>query len=59
MLILCDDTIVIPLKLIYEQILITGIFPDIWKSANLNPIHKKGDKQLINNYRPISLLPMW
>ena len=45
MLILCDDTIVIPLKLIYEQILITGIFPDIWKSANLNPIHKK----VINN----------
>ena len=58
MLILCDDTIVIPLKLIYEQILTSGIFPDIWKSANLNPIHKKGDKQLINNYRPISLLPI-
>ena len=31
MLILCDYTIVIPLKLIYEQILTTGIFPDIWK----------------------------
>ena len=58
MLILCDDTIVIPLKLIYGQILITSIFPDIWKSANVNPIHKKGDKQLINNYRPISLLPI-
>ena len=59
MLILCDETIAIPLKLIYEQILATGIFPHIWKSANLTPIHKKGDKQLVNNYRLISLLPMW
>ena len=29
--IMCDDTIVIPLKLIYEQILTIGIFPDMWK----------------------------
>ena len=43
MLILCDETIAIPLKLIYEQVLATGIFPNIWKSANLTPIHKKGD----------------
>ena len=40
MLILCDETIAIPLKLIYEQVLATGIFPNIWKSANLTPIHK-------------------
>ena len=36
MLILCDETIAIPLKLIYEQVLATGIFPNIWKSANFN-----------------------
>ena len=58
MLILCDETIAIPLKLIYEQILATGIFPNIWKSANLTPIYKKGDKQFVKNYRPISLLPI-
>ena len=58
MLILCDETIAPPLKLIYEQILATGIFPRIWKSANLTPIHKKGDKQLVKNYRPISLSPI-
>ena len=37
----------------------TGIFPDLWKSANVTPVHKKGSKQIIKNYRPISLLPIF
>ena len=58
MLLLCDDSIVLPLRLIFQNILSTGIFPDLWKRANVTPIHKKGDKQIIKNYRPISLLPI-
>ena len=33
-------------------------YPDIWKRSNITPVHKKNDKQLINNYQLISLLPI-
>ena len=31
--------------------------PSLWKKANVIPIHKKGDKEILNNCRPISILP--
>ena len=58
MLLLCDDSVILPLRIIFRNILLTSICPDIWKFANVIPIFKKGDKQLIINYRPISLLPI-
>ena len=30
----------------------------MWKIANVTPIFKNNNKQLIENYRPISLLPI-
>ena len=35
-----------------------GVFPEIFKSAIVIPIHKNGDPSEISNYRPISLLPV-
>ena len=55
---LCGEHLCVPLKIIFENILETGIFPDQWKEANVTPVHKKNDKQIISNYRPISLLPI-
>ena len=58
MLLICDDSVTLPLKIIFSNILLSSTYPDIWKLANVIPIYKKGDKQLIKNYRPISLLPI-
>ena len=58
MLLLCDESMVLPLKIIFENIIKNSIYPETWKLANVTPIFKKGNKQLIKNYRPISLLPI-
>ena len=42
--------------LLFQASLDQGIIPDEWKSANVVPIYKKGDKSKSENYRPISLI---
>ena len=56
MLKLCVPSICKPLTLRFDNCLPTGQFSDVWKKSNIVPVHKKGDKQLIKNYRPVSLL---
>ena len=54
---ICDTSICKPVKLIFQSCLESGKFLNEWKKTNVVPVHKKGDKQILKNYRPISLLP--
>ena len=45
-----------PLTLMINQMLNTGIFPDKLKQSKVTPIFKANDKELLSNYRPISVL---
>ena len=51
--------LVVPLKIIFTYCLRCGLFPQIWKHANVVYVHKKNEKNLKGNYRPISLLPIF
>ena len=56
MLKICDLVIVKPIPIIFRNCINHSAFPDLWRKSNICPIHNKGDKQIINNYRPVSLL---
>ena len=49
--------ILIPLTHIINQSFISGIVPETMKIAKIIPIFKNGNQEIMNNYRPISLLP--
>lgn len=52
----CCHLIKKPLTYIFNICLSEGVFPDRLKWAKIIPIHKKGDANNMNNYRPIAIL---
>lgn len=52
----CSDGIVLPIYLLFKRSLHECTVPAIWKSAFITPVHKKGSKFEVTNYRPISKL---
>ena len=58
MLTIRDKSICKPLELIFQSYIKQRQFPNEWKMANMFPVHKKSDQQILKNYRPVSLLPI-
>ncbi|XP_045783684.1 uncharacterized protein LOC123879834 [Maniola jurtina] len=52
----CSKQLAIPLTLLFQLSLRSGILPKTWKRSIVVPIHKNGDKHNIRNYRGISKL---
>ena len=52
------ETITRPLTNLFNSSLRSSTVPDIWKKANVSPIHKRDDKSSVENYRPISLISL-
>ena len=50
------NEILTPLTFIFNQSLVTGLVPQNMKVAKVVPVFKKGDRRIVSNYRPISLL---
>jgi hypothetical protein len=50
------EVLAVPLQWIINTSITSGHFPKRWREAKVTPIHKKGDTQLVDNYRPISNL---
>ena len=52
----CASALVVPITMIFNTSIEQGVFPDLLKETRIVPVHKKGNKTDISNYRPISIL---
>lgn len=48
-----------PLARLYNKYMGKGEFPNVFKTGKITPVYKKGNKECITNYRPVSILPIF
>ena len=48
-----------PLANLYNKCMRNGTFPSIFKTGKVTPVYKKDNKECIENYRPVSILPIF
>ena len=54
----CSEEIAQPLSHIINLSLSTNTVPSLWKSAKICPVFKSGNSDMVENFRPISILPV-
>ena len=54
---LSETALVASLKIVFKNCLRCGVYAQLWKHANVAPVHKKNEESLKGNYRPTSHLP--
>ena len=47
------------LSRLYNNCMHSGLFPSVFKTGKVIPIYKKDNKECIENYRPVSILPVF
>lgn len=52
----CVFALAKPLYILFNKSLSLGSFPSQWKESRITPIFKSGNKNLVENYRPISII---
>ena len=52
------ESLSIPISHIFNTSVLSGNYPDMLKIACVSVLYKAGDKDDVNNYRPISCLPL-
>ena len=58
MLKIASPAIALPVCSIINTSISTCSVPSIWKKALVKPLHKGGSRDVLTNYRPISILPV-
>ena len=54
----CSNVLSRPLSILFRKCYKSSIIPSEWKMALVVPVHKKGPKADVENYRPISLISL-
>ena len=52
----CATELSVLLAQLFNLSLKSGVMPTLWKSANITPIHKDDEREIVENYRSVSLL---
>ena len=50
-----QEEFLVPLTCLFNASLAFGYFPALWKVSHITPIHKKGSRSMVENYRGITI----